>query len=171
MDRRVVLGRVSGLFGVRGWVKLHSFTRPPDNLLAYRNLTLGSGPSGTRLRLEEGRRHGKTLIGRFAGIDDRDAAAALVGQELAVDRAELPETGSDEFYWADLIGLEVRNREGVVLGRVENIAIYIHQLAMDAHGDLYTASVYPEHAGALRGPEGPSHRRWTREPLTRGSPS
>ncbi len=52
---------------------------------------------------------------------------------------------------------------GEVLERVENIAIYIHQMAMDAHGDLYTASVYPEHAGALRGPGGPSHRRWTRE--------
>ena len=52
---------------------------------------------------------------------------------------------------------------GAVLERVENIAIYIHQLAMDAHGDLYTASVYPEHAGAPRGPTGPSHRRWTRK--------
>jgi hypothetical protein len=54
---------------------------------------------------------------------------------------------------------------GEVLQRVEDIAIYIHQLAMDAHGDLYTASVYPEHAGEKRGPEGPSHRRWTREAL------
>ena len=52
---------------------------------------------------------------------------------------------------------------GEVLERVENIAIYIHQLAMDAHGDLYTASVYPEHAGEKRGREGPSHRRWSRE--------
>jgi hypothetical protein len=55
---------------------------------------------------------------------------------------------------------------GEVLRRVDDIAIYIHQLAMDAHGDLYTASVYPEHAGAKRGVEGPSHRRWTREMLT-----
>ena len=54
---------------------------------------------------------------------------------------------------------------GEVLERVENIAIYIHQLAMDAQGDLYTASVYPEHAGEKRGPEGPSHRRWTRDGL------
>ncbi len=52
---------------------------------------------------------------------------------------------------------------GEVLERVDGIAIYIHQLAMDAHGDLYTASVYPEHAGEKRGPAGPSHRRWTRE--------
>jgi hypothetical protein len=54
---------------------------------------------------------------------------------------------------------------GEVLQRVDDIAIYIHQLAMDAHGDLYTASVYPEHAGAKRGVEGPSHRRWTRDAL------
>jgi DNA-binding beta-propeller fold protein YncE len=55
---------------------------------------------------------------------------------------------------------------GEVVQRVDNIAIYIHQLAMDAHGDLYTASVYPEHAGEKRGVEGPSHRRWTRAELT-----
>lgn len=54
---------------------------------------------------------------------------------------------------------------GEVVSRVDDIAIYIHQLAMDAHGDLYTASVYPEHAGAARGPTGPSHRRWTRASL------
>ncbi len=54
---------------------------------------------------------------------------------------------------------------GDVIKRVEKIAIYIHQLAMDAHGDLYTASVYPEHAGELRGPAGPSHRRWTQAHL------
>ncbi len=54
---------------------------------------------------------------------------------------------------------------GEVLRRVENIAIYIHQLAMDAQGDLYTASVYPEHAGEARGPGGPSHRRWTQAEL------
>jgi hypothetical protein len=55
---------------------------------------------------------------------------------------------------------------GEVLGRVDDIAIYIHQLAMDSHGDLYTASVYPEHAGEKRGVEGPSHRRWTRADLS-----
>lgn len=54
---------------------------------------------------------------------------------------------------------------GRVVERVDDLAIYIHQLAMDSHGDLYTASVYPEHAGAARGPTGPSHRRWTRAGL------
>ena len=50
-----------------------------------------------------------------------------------------------------------------MLEQIDDLAIYIHQLAVDAHGDLYTASVYPEHAGEKRGPEGPSHRRWTRD--------
>ena len=62
--------------------------------------------------------------------------------------------------------LAILDERGVVQQRIENLAIYIHQLAMDAHGDLYTASVYPEHAGEARGPGGPSHRRWTREQLS-----
>ena len=54
---------------------------------------------------------------------------------------------------------------GEVVERIDDLAIYIHQLAMDSHGDLYTASVYPEHAGEARGPSGPSHRRWTQKEL------
>ncbi|MBH79141.1 MAG: hypothetical protein CMQ49_01360 [Gammaproteobacteria bacterium] len=75
-------------------------------------------------------------------------------------------TYGDRIYASDkMSNLAVLNNKGEVLDRVDNIAIYIHQLAMDPHGDLYTASVYPEHAGEKRGPEGPSHRRWTREAL------
>ena len=121
MAHRVVLGRVSGLDGVRGWVKLYSFTRPVENLLEYRDLTLGSADKGRPVRIEEGRRHGKTLVARFAGIDDRDTAAVLVGQELSVERDRLPETAEDEYYWTDLTGLEVVNTEGIVLGRVDGL--------------------------------------------------
>lgn len=121
MAHRVVLGRVSGLYGVRGWVKLYSFTRPVENLLDYQDLTLGPAEGGRPVRIEEGRRHGKTLVARFAGVDDRDAASALVGQDLSVDRDRLPETADDEYYWTDLTGLEVVNRDGVVLGRVHSL--------------------------------------------------
>ena len=120
-QRRVVIGRVSGLFGVRGWVKLYSHTRPPENLLDYEDLQIGSGGDWKPVRLVEKRTHGNGLIGRFEGIGDRDAAAALVGAELAVDRDSLPETGEDEYYWADLVGLEVVTLQGVSLGRVENM--------------------------------------------------
>lgn len=75
-------------------------------------------------------------------------------------------TYGDQIYASDkMSNLAILNLDGEVQQRVDNIAIYIHQLAMDGHGDLYTASVYPEHAGEKRGREGPSHRRWTRDQL------
>lgn len=116
-----MVGRVSGLYGVRGWVKLYSHTRPMDNLLDYGELEADLGGERRALRLVEGRVHGGGLVGRFEGVDDRDAAAALVGAELAVGRDELPETGEGEYYWADLVGLEVVTGEGAALGRVDHL--------------------------------------------------
>lgn len=76
-------------------------------------------------------------------------------------------TYGDKIYASDkMSNLAVLDEEtGEVLKRVDNIAIYIHQLAMDQHGDLYTASVYPEHAGEKRGVDGPCHRRWSRQAI------
>lgn len=119
--RRVVLGKVSGLFGVRGWVKLWSFTDPVQNLLDYPDLELGRAGQWRSARLVEGKTHGDGLVGRFEGCDDRDAAAALVGLELAVARERLPALAPGEYYWADLVGLEVITRAGEFLGRVEQM--------------------------------------------------
>jgi 16S rRNA processing protein RimM len=115
---RVVLGRVGGLYGVRGWVKLWSYTDPVDNLLAYRDLELGQGGAWRPVRLLEGRHHGEGLVARFEGVSDRDSAALLVGAELAVARERLPAPEEGEYYWTDLVGLEVVNRDGLSLGRV-----------------------------------------------------
>ncbi|NGP54305.1 ribosome maturation factor RimM [Thioalkalivibrio sp. XN8] len=116
--RRVILGKVGAVHGVRGWVRLWSYTDPPDNLLEYREFEAGRGSDWSRLELAEGRRQGQGLVGRFTGIEDREAAAALVGTELAVAREALPPPGEGEYYWADLVGLEVVTREGTSLGRV-----------------------------------------------------
>lgn len=120
-QQRVVLGRVTGLFGVRGWVKLWSYTDPVENLLVYGEFELGQEESWRHASLVEGRRHGDGLVGRFEGVEDRDAAAVLVGAELAVPREQLPAPDEGEYYWADLVGLEVVNREGARLGRVERM--------------------------------------------------
>jgi 16S rRNA processing protein RimM len=120
-QRRVVLGKVGGLFGVRGWVKLWSYTDPVENLLAYREVELGLGGRWRAGCLLEGRRHGEGLVGRFEGATDRDTAVALVGAEIAVAREKLPPPAKGEYYWADLVGLEVINRDGVSLGRVEEM--------------------------------------------------
>lgn len=120
-QRRVVLGKIGGLYGVRGWLRLWSFTEPAENLLDYREVELGRQGRWQPVTLAEGRRHGGGLVGRFDGVTDRDAAATLVGAEIAVARERLPELAQGEYYWADLVGLEVVTAGGVKLGRVERM--------------------------------------------------
>lgn len=115
--RLLVLGRIAGLYGVRGWVRVFSETDPRDNILRYSPWCLGDA----RHEVAEGRVHGKGLVARLVGCDDRDQAALLVGQPIAIRRDQLPPPRPDEFYWADLEGLEVRTRDGVDLGTVDHL--------------------------------------------------
>lgn len=117
----VVLGRVSGLYGVRGWIKIHSYTEPRDAILAYRDVLLGGDNDWRAVRFAELRRHGKTIVAGIEGIDDRDVAAGLVGNDVAVPRDALPEPDDDQYYWADLEGLTVENIDGRVLGIVRRL--------------------------------------------------
>ncbi|MEO8003339.1 MAG: ribosome maturation factor RimM [Betaproteobacteria bacterium] len=117
----VVMGRVRAPHGLKGWVTIQPFTQELDGLLDYPEWWL-RGSDGWKLhRVEEAIVRGATMVARFEGITDRDVAAALKGREVAVPRSAMPEAGEGEFYWTDLIGLEVRNREAVSLGRVEKI--------------------------------------------------
>lgn len=116
--RLIVLGRITGLYGVRGWLKVFSYTEPRDGLLHYKEWLIGSKGSWQQVEVAEGRQQGKGLIARFTGTDDRDDAVPYVGAEVAVERSSLPEPGPGEYYWADLEGLQVRHRDGRVLGRV-----------------------------------------------------
>ncbi len=114
----VVLGRISGLFGVKGWVKVYSYTEPREAVLEYRRWLLSGKDGWQEATVAEGQRHGKTIIARIDGYVDRDQAAELIGTEIAVPRDELPETEEDRFYWSDLEGLRVVHRDGTELGRV-----------------------------------------------------
>jgi 16S rRNA processing protein RimM len=113
----LVMGRISGLFGVQGWVKVYSETEPKEAILTYSPWFLGA--SLDRREVLEGRRHGKALVARLADCDNRDEAASLVGLAITVGRDQLPVSGEDEFYWADLEGLIVINLDGVSLGTVD----------------------------------------------------
>ena len=114
----VILGRIVGLFGVRGWVKVHSYTEPRGALLDYRDWLLGREEAWRHVELAEGRQHGKGIVVRLRGIEDRDAAAELLGSEIGVDRDTLPEPEDGRYYWADLEGLTVVGRDGTELGKV-----------------------------------------------------
>ena len=97
---------------------MYSFTRPRDAILNYRRWFLGHDGDWQSLQVEEGKRHGKSIVARLEGIDDRDAAALLIGRDIAVPRQELPDTEDGTYYWADLEGLQVVDRDGTVLGTV-----------------------------------------------------
>jgi 16S rRNA processing protein RimM len=116
LGRDVLLAAVTGAQGLKGEVKAKLFTATPDALPRYGELHT---KSGRKLKITAFRpsKPGEAVIA-FEGISDRDAAEALKGTELFVDRAALPNTDDDEFYHADLIGLEVRDSEGRVLGKV-----------------------------------------------------
>lgn len=120
----VVLGRVIAPFGVQGWLKVFPMGDDPE---AWRTLPawwLGRDADGTewkRFDLEELRLHGKGLVVKLKGVDGRSAAEALDRQYIAAPRDELPQTATDEYYWADLVGLKVTNEQGVVLGTVSEL--------------------------------------------------
>ncbi|MCP3868309.1 MAG: ribosome maturation factor RimM [Gammaproteobacteria bacterium] len=119
--RRVTLGSISGVYGVRGWLKVRSDTSPANNILNYECWSLLSKGQWAEYRLEQGRVHGKGLVAKLEGCDDRDVAATLIGSEIAVPRSALPVSRNDEYYWTDLEGLKVVTRDGKALGIVERL--------------------------------------------------
>ena len=112
------MGRVSGLFGVKGWVKVYSYTQPREAILDYQQWYLQRNEAWQRFEVAEGKKHGKGIIARFEGVSDRDVAAELVDSNIAVDRADLPATEEGSFYWADLEGLKIVSSDGADFGRV-----------------------------------------------------
>ncbi len=134
----VVLGRISGLYGVKGWVKVFSYTEPREAILGYRACLLGQEGRWEPARIAEGRRHGKGVVVRIAATEDRDAAAKLVGAEIAVARAELPAPAAGEYYWADLEGLRVLRRDGSELGIVAYLMATGAHDVMVVQGDAET---------------------------------
>ncbi|HBR96825.1 MAG TPA: ribosome maturation factor RimM [Gammaproteobacteria bacterium] len=120
-DTLIPLGKISGVFGLQGWVKVCSDTDPREGIVRYRQWVLEQGADQKTLRVEQGKRHGKGVIAKLDGIADRDAAESLVGSRIAVRRADLPQLADDEYYWSDLIGIQVETVAGVALGTVKSL--------------------------------------------------
>lgn len=120
--KMVLLGRVMGAFGVRGEVRLESWTEPRARIFRYQPWILRS-PAGAERELAgaRGRDTGKHVIATLPGCDDRDAAEAMRGTEIHVPRDVLPPPAPGEYYWVDLEGLRVVTVEGVELGTVSHM--------------------------------------------------
>lgn len=115
------MGRIAAPFGIKGWVKVQPFSDDPGTLMDLESWRVGRGERQTHYSVEVIQDHGNILVAKLVGVDDRDAAFALRGHEISVARSELPPPEENEFYWSDLIGLKVVNREGIELGRVDSL--------------------------------------------------
>ncbi len=125
-DKRIIIGRMSGVHGTRGWLKVFSYTDPRENIFLYQPWLLGEGSKGngtkwTEIEFADCGTSGKTLVVKLPGIEDREAALELVGRSLAVYRERLPKPEPGQYYWTDLMHMEVVTLTGEQLGRVVDI--------------------------------------------------
>jgi 16S rRNA processing protein RimM len=120
----VIVGKITGVYGIKGWVKIYSYTRPITGILQYKTWLLGQpGKPAKQQAVEviEGRQQGKGIIAKLAGYDDRDQVRALIDQDIAIPRSELPALPEGQYYWSDLEGLTVIGMQGEILGQVDHL--------------------------------------------------
>ena len=120
-EKRIVVGRIAGVFGVKGWLKVMSYTSPRENILNYTPWQLKSKDTWRNVCVQDWKAHNKGLTVAFVGIDDRDVARAWTGADIAVMRSQLKELPKGEYYHEDLLDMQVINREGKTLGRLQEI--------------------------------------------------
>ncbi len=125
MSEKIVLGRITGVYGVKGWLKVFSYTDPMEAIVDYRPWFIkpeGRKTPWSQIELESGKRHAKTVVVKFAGCNDRDLAMTYIGSEIAIEKSQLEALqGKDEYYWHDLFGLRVINQQNIELGVVKDI--------------------------------------------------
>ncbi len=131
-DDAIEVGRILDAWGVKGWVKILPHSTDPEALFAAKSWFLQAPDakfrpgftvfSGTvTLSVDEAKVHSDSVVAKFIGLDDRNAAEALRGARIFLPRSSFPAASKDEYYWVDLIGLNVVNREGVALGQVRDL--------------------------------------------------
>jgi 16S rRNA processing protein RimM len=120
-DRLLTVGRIVGIHGVDGWVKLESWTEPRLRIFSYRPWRLTLAGSEFEVAAAQGHEQGKGMVALLPGCDDRDAAAKLIGATIQVPRSALPKPRRGEYYWSDLEGLAVVTVDGVDFGKVSHL--------------------------------------------------
>ncbi len=121
VSNMVVMGRIVAPYGVFGWLKVVPDTEAFDGLFDYDTWWLGKGDDWREMVVETAKVHNDVLVVKLVGIDDRDAALACKGKQIAIPRAQLPEAEENEYYWSDLIGLRVKNKQDVDFGLIVDV--------------------------------------------------
>lgn len=117
----MLLGRISGILGLQGWVKVFSYARPREAIIGYSPWLVKIAGKWREVTLEDGRAQGKGVVVKLTGFDDRDQASGLIGADIAIKLTQLPPLKQGEYYWAQLVGLEVVNLAGEKFGKVSHL--------------------------------------------------
>ncbi len=117
--KKLCVGKISGVYGIKGWVKVHSYTEDRENILNYSPWQLQKAKQSKILNVLTGRQQGKTIVASLEGIEDRNDAELLVGWDIFVGSEQLPQAENGEYYWADLVGLKVVTKKGIDLGNID----------------------------------------------------
>jgi 16S rRNA processing protein RimM len=135
----VNVGRITAVFGIKGWVKVHSYTDPQENLFEYHPWFLKTAHGVKKIEIDEAKPHGDSFVAHIIGVDDRDLAMEFTAADIAIERNMLPELDAGEYYWSQLEGLAVftqfsgtRQRLGVVSKLFETGANDVLVVAADA---------------------------------------
>ncbi len=114
---RILIGKISGCFGVKGWLKIFSYSNPRDNITTYKSWIIDDKV----FESVQTKKQGKLIIAKLVGIDDKDTVLSMIGQKIEIDTQQLVQLDNNEFYWRDLIGLDVSNTKGISFGTLESI--------------------------------------------------
>ncbi|AUD78419.1 ribosome maturation factor RimM [Kangiella profundi] len=117
----LIVGKLNGASGIKGWVKVYSYTDPKENILNYSPWYLKLDGQWQKVSIINGREQGKTVVAQLEGCNDRNTAESYRGVEIAIEESQLPQLEDGEYYWRDLIGLTVVNLAGEELGTVKKM--------------------------------------------------
>ncbi|HHZ88647.1 MAG TPA: ribosome maturation factor RimM [Chromatiaceae bacterium] len=134
-DDLVVIGRVSGVYGVKGWVRIFSDTQPREGILGYRPWYLKTRDGWQQYELLDGQKHGKGVVAHVDGFHDRDEVRVLINCDIGVSRSQFEPPQEGEYFWSDLEGLKVVTTQGVDLGKVDSLMETGANDVLVVHGD------------------------------------
>ena len=117
-EKKLLVGKINGFFGVQGWVKIFSYTEPRKNILEYQPWYFIDDGAYKVIEMTTGREQSKTIVAHVKGIDSKDQAVQLIGKSLYIDKDQLPQLDDNEHYWHELVGFRVINKDGIDLGVV-----------------------------------------------------
>ena len=114
---RILIGKISGCFGIKGWVKVFSYSNTRENICTYKDWLI----DGTLFKSVQSKKHGKNIVAKLKDVDSIEEAQMFIGQKIEITEQQLPKLKNDEYYWNDLIGLDVSNTNGISFGEIVNL--------------------------------------------------